>query len=230
MCSHYERIADPSLFRQSFGVEPAQGVSRTDIWPGYESTFIRSSERTEAGGDALPSREAVRGLFGLVPHWASDLKIARRTYNARSETAAEKPSFRDAWRRGRHCIVPAAAIYEPDWRSGKAVPARISRANSQPMGLAGLWSSWKGPQGDLIYSFTILTINAQAHSLMRLFHNSNDEKRMVVVLAEDQYDAWLRAEPDASMDFMQPYPAVNLKAQTAPQAQSLASTVNIGLW
>jgi len=57
------------------------------------------------------------------------------TYTARSETAFEKPSFWDAWRWGRHCIVPAPSFFEPDWRSGKAVTARNSRADGQLMGL-----------------------------------------------------------------------------------------------
>lgn len=63
--------------------------------------------------------------FGLVLFWSKDTKIARRTYNARSETVAEKPSFRSAWKNAHHCIIPAAAIYEPDWRSGKAIPNRV---------------------------------------------------------------------------------------------------------
>ena len=66
------------------------------------------------------------GRVGLIPHWAKDTEISRQTYNARSETVDEKPSFRDAWRRAQHCIIPADWIYEPDWRSGKAVPRRSS--------------------------------------------------------------------------------------------------------
>lgn len=67
----------------------------------------------------------------MIPHWATDANIGRQTYNARSETVASKPSFRDAWRKGQHCTIPADAIFEPDWRSGKAVPARIVRADVQ---------------------------------------------------------------------------------------------------
>lgn len=216
MCSHYEGLTDPTVYRQAFGVELAQGVSRTDIWPGYESSFIRRPALADESGDALPNREALRGLFGLVPHWSADLKIAKRTYNARSETAFAKASFRDAWRWCRHCIVPAASFFEPDWRSGKAIPTRIRRADGQPMGLAGLWSIWKGPEGDLVHSFTMLTINADEHSLMRQFHKPEDEKRMVVVLPEDRYDAWLHAPLEASMDFMRAYPAERLLGEVAP--------------
>jgi putative SOS response-associated peptidase YedK len=55
---------------------------------------------------------------------------------------AEKPSFRDAWRRAQHCIIPVQSFFEPDWRSGKAVPTRITLTNSEPMGLPGLWAQW----------------------------------------------------------------------------------------
>ena len=108
---------------------------RVYVWPGYASTFIRRP------------KEAAAGDFGLIPHWAKDEKGARRTYNARTETVAEKPSFRDAWRLVRHCIIPAEAIYEPDWRTGKAVATRIERADGRPMGIAGLWTGWNGPDG-----------------------------------------------------------------------------------
>ena len=124
------------------------------------------------------------GSFGLIPHWAKDTTISRNTYNSRSETVHEKPSYRDAWRLARHCIIPAEAIYEPDWRSGRAVPTRISRADGKPMGIAGLWSVWKNPGGETTYSYTMLTINADQHPFMRQFHKPDDEKRSVVILQE----------------------------------------------
>lgn len=87
------------------------------------------------GDEAVPAKEAVARLYGLVPRWAKDLTIGRYTYNARTETVAEKPSFRDAWRRGQHCIVPAEAICKPDWRCGKAVPTRIAHRDGKPLWL-----------------------------------------------------------------------------------------------
>ena len=122
----------------------------------------------------------------------------------------EKPSFRDAWRKGQHCIIPADAIFEPDWRSGKAVPTRIARADGEPLGIAGLWSWWRSPAGETVYSYTMLTINADAHALMSRFHKPTDEKRMVVVLPQESYRDWLDVPPEQSMDFMRPYPADRL--------------------
>ncbi len=204
MCAHYESTHDRARLQRYFGVAPAGDLARHDVWPGYLSTFIRRHPHAATGDEAVPPREALVGSFGLVPTWAQDTKIARHTYNARSETAAEKPSFRDAWRRAQHCIIPVDAFYEPDWHSGKAVPTRIASASGEPLGLAGLWSWWKGPLGEVLHSFTMLTINADAHPLMNRFHKPGDEKRMVVVLPPERYDDWLAARPQDSHAFLQP--------------------------
>ena len=214
MCAHYQSIQDPKRIAEAFQVRLPEGI-RVDVWPGYASTFIRRPKEAEVGDEAVPDREAMAGVFGMIPHWSKDEKGARRTYNARTETVAEKPSFRDAWRLARHCIIPAEAIYEPDWRTGKAVATRIARADGRPMGIAGLWTGWNGPNG-VVRSMTMLTINATEHALMRNFHKPEDEKRMVVILPEAQYDEWLQASAVESMAFMQPYQAELLIASTAP--------------
>ena len=215
MCAHYENAVDPRLLREVFQVDPPASAVKTDLWPGYTGTFIRRHPHADVGDDAVPEREALAGVFGLVPHWATDLKLARHTYNARSETVAVKPSFRDAWHKAQHCIVPAQAIFEPDWRSGKAVPTRISRTDGRPMGLAGLWDAWRQPDGRWLHSYTMLTINADTHELMRAFHKPTDEKLMVVILPEAAYDDWLRAPTAQSQEFLRPYPAQQLQAEPA---------------
>lgn len=213
MCAHYENLKEPRHLRESFGVEPPPTLGKVDVWPGYEGLFIRRPREKNSGDEAVPDREALTGLFGLVPHWATDLKICRSTYNARSETVATKPSFRDAWKRAQHCIIPAQAIYEPDWRSGKAIATRIGRSDGMPLGIAGLWANWKSPKGEWVHSFTMLTINADDHPLMNQFHKPTDEKRMVVILPEAAYDDWLAATPDRSGEFLIPFAAERLIAQ-----------------
>lgn len=214
MCSHYQAPADREMYRRHFKVEPPELLGKHDVWPGYPAGFIRRHEHADVGDEAVPEREALTGLFGMVPHWAKDTSGTRYTHNARTETVAEKPSFRDAWRKGRHCIIPAEAFFEPDWRSGKAVPTRIRRADGLPMGIAGLWSSWKAPKGEIVHSFTMLTINADEHPLMRQFHKPTDEKRMAVILPEDQYGDWLRAKPWVAVDFLTMFPAEMLVAES----------------
>ena len=220
MCSHYQAVKEPERYRRQFGVEPPADMGKFDVWPGYGASFIRRHPHAGVGDDAVPAREALTGLFGLVPHWASDTKTTRHTFNARSETVAEKPSFRDAWRRAQRCIIPVDAFFEPDWRSGKAVATRIARVDDDLTGIAGLWSSWKSPKGEVIHSFTMLTINADDHPLMREFHKPTDEKRMVVVLPPERYGDWLDAAPELGHEFMRVCEADALWASTelVPQA------------
>ena len=193
-------------------------MGKYDVWPGYPATFIRKASKGNLHNGTSIQREVLTGLFGLVPHWSTDTLIGRKTYNARTETVASKPSFRDTWRYAQHCIIPADAFFEPDWRSGKAVPSRISTSNNEPLGIAGLWSEWKSPKG-AIFSFTMLTINADEHPLMCQFHKPVDEKRMVVILPPDRYDDWLNAPATRSMELMRQYPAERLQASAPQPAQ-----------
>ena len=215
MCSHYESVRDRQILKRHFQLDDIPESGKWDMWPGYLGPFIRRHEFADVGDEAVPEREVLQGSFGLIPHWATDTKIARQTYNARSETVAVKPSYRDAWKKGHHCIIPADAFYEPDWRSGKAISTRISRADGEPMGIAGLWSWWKSPKGDVLHSYTMLTINADEHPLMKQFHKPTDEKRMVVILPENRYDEWLRATADQSAAFMKLYPSEALESSTS---------------
>lgn len=204
--------------REHFGAQPTQFPLRADVWPGYVGSFIVRPREADFGDEAVSERVELPGVFGLLPHWAKDEKLSRHTYNARSETVAEKPSFRDSWRKARHCIIPAAAIWEPDWSSGKAVATRIERSDGQPMGLAGLWDQWRNGKGEWVYSCTMLTINADEHAFMRQFHRPGEEKRMVVILPEEAYGAWLTASADHSRGFLQQWPSERLaRASTSPR-------------
>lgn len=209
MCSHYE-APSPQLVAETFGIEPyTQG--KLDLYPGYTGPFIRRAEHVEVDGESPAPLEVLSGLFGLIPFWSKDTKIARKTYNCRSETADTKPSFRTAWKKAQHCIIPAAALYEPDWRTGKSIATRITRADGELMGIAGLWEQWRDPgTGDLLHSFTMLTINADQHSVMANYHKPQDEKRMVVILPRGLYGDWLKASAGDSMEFMRQYPADRL--------------------
>lgn len=211
MCSHYQAVIEREKFLKHFGVEPPAVPGKLDMWPGYLGPFIRKHPHADVGDEAVPAAEALTGLFGLVPHWATDTKITRSTYNCRSETAAVKPSFRDAYKRQQRCIIPADAFYEPDWRTGKAVSTRIEHVNGEPLGIAGLWSSWKDPKGGWCHSFSMLTLNADAHPLMNQFHKPTDEKRMVAILPPQRYHEWFEAK-SAINGYMVPFDDVQLRA------------------
>jgi putative SOS response-associated peptidase YedK len=89
------------------------------------------------------------------------------------------------------------------------------RADEEPLGIAELWASWKSPKGDHVHSFTMLTINADAHGLMRQFHKVTDEKRMVVILPESRYADWLCGKSGGVGEYLTPYPAESLVAESA---------------
>ncbi len=161
-------------------------------------------------------------MFGLVPSWA-DLKLARSTYNARTETIAIKPSFRTAWRRRQFCVIPVENFFEPTYESGKAVRWQIQHADGIPLAVAGLWE-WRpngGPDDHPLVSFTMLTINADEHPLMKRFHKPEDEKRMIVLLEPEQIDEWLQAPLEAAPTYLRPY-AEKLLAEPAPKAARMS--------
>jgi putative SOS response-associated peptidase YedK len=221
MCARYHSVLDAARLKQFFAVRNLRDVVglKPEVFPGYSAPFIRRSPE-DVDGDQ--GNEAVMGLFGLLPHWAKDTKLAKSTYNARSETVAVKPAFRDAWRRAQHCIVPVEAIWEPDWRSGRCQWTRITKPDGKPMGLAGLWTTWNRSADQVVHSFTLMTINADEHPFMRNYHRPQDEKRMVVALEEEQYDEWLNAPAEMSMEFLKPCAAGDLMADAPAAAPQLA--------
>ncbi len=121
--------------------------------------------------------------WGLVPHWIKDLKETRQPINARSETIAATPMFRDAFAR-RRCLVPADAFYEWQELDGAKLPWAIAREDEAPLVFGGIWEGWRAPDGSVIRSFTIATTGACP--ALRHLH-----ERMPVVLEEGDWPLWL---------------------------------------
>lgn len=191
MCSNYRPATGRDLAH--FAVDMPDGLPLgQDAYPGSGAPMIFKPRDREV-------LSCVAGTFGILPIWAKERAFAKRTYNARTETVAEKPSFRNAWRKRQLCIVPATAIYEPNYESGKAVWWSIARADGLPMAIAGLWERKQWNDDVPTWSFTMLTVNAESHQVMRRFHKAQDEKRTVVVLDGDEIGAWLEADDEATI-------------------------------
>jgi putative SOS response-associated peptidase YedK len=140
--------------------------------------------------------------FGLIPSLAKDEKISRHTYNARSETAAEKPSCPTAWIQSQYGLVLFDNFYEPSYESGRAVRWRIALASGDPW-IAFLRKRWTHPAScELVVSFTMLTVNAEERPVMRQFHKPVDERRTPVIIAPDLHDAWLSADTAKAPELM----------------------------
>ncbi len=159
-----------------------------ESYPGFVSPIVVQSHQTQRVAVGLAK-------FGLIPAWAKDNKIARHTYNARSETASQKPSFRSAWRNRQFGLVLCKNFFEPNYESGRAVRWKIERADQQPFGIACLWDRWTDPaSGELIVSFSMLTVNADEHAIMNQFHKPGDEKRTPVIISPEYHGDWLGAD------------------------------------
>ncbi len=172
-------------------------TSAHDVFPTYPGPIILKSHHTHRVAIGL-------ARFGLLPSWAKEETFGRKTYNARVETVAEKPSYKHAWMKRHYALALADAFYEPCYESGKAVRATIQQANQEPMAIASIWDTWTEPEtGELIVSFSMLTINANNHPIMKRMHKPEDEKRTVVPLRPELFDAWLNATPDEAEALLQ---------------------------
>jgi putative SOS response-associated peptidase YedK len=198
MCGRYRLTAKERWLSTYFNLDPedVEWVARWNIAPAQEVATIRQDRRQ-------PKRKFALMRWGLIPYWAKDISIGAKTINAVSETAAEKPAFREALRR-RRCLIPANAFYE--WKTTgpkQKQPYSIGMADDSLFAFAGLWDSWEDPSRGFIKSCTILT--TEANALLKDLHN-----RMPVILNTDDYDRWL--DPgitDASKidDLLRPFDA-----------------------
>jgi putative SOS response-associated peptidase YedK len=211
MCANYHP-ATSARFQQNFERLPPGIDWKPESFPGYSAPIVTNEAR----------EDGVLATFGMLPHWAKPA-LVRSTYNARSETAADKPSFRNAWRKGQFCIIPADVIYEPHYPSAEERPLRwaIRDADGRPLGIAGLWEV-RTEDGAPHYSFSMLTINADLHPIFSRMHKPGDEKRMVVVLDPDDYGEWLHAKPENAFQWLRQYPGERLTAEPAPREKPKA--------
>lgn len=176
MCGRFTLRATPQQIADLFSLDqPPQVAPRYNIAPTQPVLVIRASHRDSG-------REATYLNWGLIPSWASDPSVGSRMINARSETAAEKPSFRAAFKY-RRCIIPADGFYEWQKVGGGKQPQLIGLQGGALFGFAGLWESWER-DGSVIESCTILT--TEPNELLAPIHN-----RMPVILEPENYDEWL---------------------------------------
>ena len=183
-------------------IERVWHVGARDHWRGG-SVFPRSrGPFIRAGADG--TRQLVVGQWGLIPFFAKTSKLAYSTNNARSEELAAKATFRDPWKRGQRCLIPALWFDEPNWESGSNVWWSFRRSDGQPWALAGLWNTWKNREtGELVESYSMLTLNADAHPLMNRMHKpdpklgpAEQDKRSIVAIEPTDWDVWLHAPID----------------------------------
>jgi putative SOS response-associated peptidase YedK len=212
MCVNYVTVKRDSLarFAAPDGREPfaPRGEWEHEVWQDYAAPVIVAAGGAWRAGSAMAGagragqraqRRCLVGSYGMVPqHRLAAGSRAYSTMNARLETVAELPSYRDAWTRGQFCLVPMERWFEPNYESGRHQRWSIGRADGLPLAVAGLWRAWDEPDGRRVCSFTQLTVNADAHPLLSRFHRPGDEKRALVPLDPAQWDAWLQCRDPAA--------------------------------
>ncbi len=180
MCGRYtlsspiEVVAD--LFSVDAGHAPAALPPRYNLAPTQSAPVVRIAR---AGGPR--TLELLR--WGLIPSWAKEAEIGNRLINARAESLAEKPAYKSSFKKKR-CLVAVDGFYE--WKAEGKVkqPYLIHRQDGRPFAFAGLWSSWKNPEGETVDTFTIVTTSP--NGLLAPIHN-----RMPVILEPKDFDLWL---------------------------------------
>ena len=215
MCTNFTPTRKNTWVKTHFGVDIPDADFPVEAYPGYLAPIIVKSHQTNRIACGL-------ARFGLIPAWAKDDKISRHTYNARTETVYEKPSYRTAWRQRRLGIALLDNFYEPSYTTGKAERWEIKLTNDEPFGIASLWDTWTDTQtGELITSFTMLTINADTHPVMKQFHKPEDEKRTPLILATNQFDDWLNADPQIVASMLNLSSMPELVCQSAHKNKTL---------
>jgi putative SOS response-associated peptidase YedK len=182
MCGRYLLVSPIETLRRLFGSVPG-GVNLAPRWNIAPTTACLVLRRCADG-----TRRFDMLRWGLIPSWARDTGGAARMINARGETVAEKPAYRDSLRR-RRCLVPADGFYEWPETGDDRRPVLFRRMDGAPFVFAGLWDTWRPPGGgDPLSSFTI--VNTEARGAMRAYHH-----RVPIVLDALAQTTWL--DPDA---------------------------------
>lgn len=212
MCGRFTNKAKAEEIEKEFGVKRTS-ESAAVFEPRYN---IAPSQMISVVLDRGAGERIVKVFkWGLVPSWAKDSEIGNRMINARAETLAEKPSFREAFRR-RRCIIPTTGFFEWEKKSsGAKQPFYFYLKNKDVFGFAGLWEQWLDKtSGDLLETCTIIT--TEANQVLEPVHD-----RMPVILKPEDYDQWLDSKQGDANELQKlliPYPAAEMDSHAVSRA------------
>jgi putative SOS response-associated peptidase YedK len=213
MCGRY-RLSRHAEILAAYDAE-YEGIvwdARYNIAPTQNVPVIRQDARK-------PIRQASLMRWGLVPSWAKDPAVGARMINARAETAAEKPAFRDSLERQR-CLIPADGFYEWQRNGRSKQPHFFEMVDRRPFAFAGLWDRWRRPDGNPLETFTVLTTTP--NPLMADIHD-----RMPVILTAENYALWLDPgfrDTAAATEMLTPFDARGMRRY--PVSERVNSVIN----
>ena len=201
MCGRFTLIRDPEAIITRFALKtiPFEFIPRYNIAPSQLIPGLYTDQHGQ--------RRITLFKWGLVPSWAKDEKIGFKMINARAESLLEKPAFKNLVTR-RRCVIPADGFYEWQQMEGGKQPKRILLKSEELFGMAGLFDSWRSPEGHIVNSCTIIT--TRPNELMTPIHD-----RMPVILRREAEDLWLNPktqDPQLLQALLEPYDAQQMRA------------------
>ena len=193
MCGRYAITLPPEAVRQLF-----QTYGELPNWPAYYNAAPTTALPVVRQAKDDGNRKLVLMQWGLVPWFSRDGKPSYSTINARAEGVRSAASYREPFSKGRRCIVPASGYFEWTGPKNDRQPHYFTRADGQPIALAGLWDRWKSKdKSEIKETFTIVT--TEPNTFAGQFHN-----RMPLILEPDTWDLWMKGEPDVAAALMKP--------------------------
>lgn len=207
MCNLYH-MAPRDHVERYFRARLPDSYREAAVGPYNNGLILRPAQAGAAGLEALMAQ------WGMIAPGSARRRPDSRailTNNARAESIASRPTYRDAWRQGRRCLIPCAWYQEPNWETGKNIWWRMRRADGQPWALAGIWSQWIDPAtGEIVPSYSMITINCDGHALLARLHKPDpklpadaQDKRSVVPVAPQQWHDWLHGDEAAARGLLQ---------------------------
>lgn len=196
MCGRFTTTVDLEEIKRYFKIGTVEGEYNLlyNAAPGQDIPVVLG-----------PARTLAFFRWGLIPFWAQDKSIGNKLINARSETLAEKPSFRQAFLK-RRCFIPADGFYEWKKEGKNKTPYRVIMADKSPFAMAGLWETWFPEPERAIHSCTIITLHA--NSLLSPLHD-----RMPAILEPGEISLWMDpdlTDPKILKGLLKPFPSQHM--------------------
>ena len=207
MCANFKPITLEQI--QALGLPNIQFEYVEEVFPSFSTPLLFESEQ------GLEWRSV---NFGLVPKWATDLEIAKKTYNARNETLLEKRSFQEAFQRYKFGVIPVTEFYEAKYINGRPQRWGVRRKDGQGFYIAALYEITT-LNGEIIRSATMITMDAINHEMMREFHEPGEIKRSVIVIPHHRLNEWLSLKTINIESFVQGFPVDEFECFYSPKSK-----------
>lgn len=213
MCVNYTPTRKDQISTRFEAIDETGLDWRPETWQDYDAPFITH--------DQLRQRRVQVGKYSMIPKSKMPPGAKRfSTMNARAETIDQLRSFAPAWKQNQRCLIPLHSFFEPNYENGVAERWEIGLKDISDFAVAGLFRAWQEDDGQMSFSFTQITVNADQHPLMRRFHKAGEEKRSLVILPAEDYQSWLECPdpafakrllrlPDAEQMWAKPAPKTN---------------------